>query len=106
MYSSSPKRPAATGMSRALFQSMTYTSWSASSVRTVGRSSVAKCPEMGPTSNTCGWSSTSGLAKCRTVANGVETVGRTSTAVIRPSTTTDSMPQSGRTWVGLAEATT
>ena len=35
MYSSSPKRPAATGMSRALFQSMTCTSWSASSVRTV-----------------------------------------------------------------------
>ncbi len=105
MYSSSPKRPAATGMSRALFQSMTCTSWSASSVRTVGRSSVAKCPEIGPTRSTCGWSVTSGLAKCSRLANGVEMVGRTSTWVTRPSTTTESMPQSGRTWVGRAEAT-
>ena len=91
------KRPAATGMSRALFQSMTYTSWSVSRVRTVGRSSVEKCPDIGPTSNTCGWFSTSGFAKCRTVANGVVIVGRASTSVTLPSTITESMPQSGRT---------
>ena len=72
----------------------------------MGRSSVAKCPEMGPTSNTCGWSLTSGLAKCSTLANGVEIAGRTSTSVTRPSTITESMPQSGRSWVGRAEATT
>ena len=45
MYSSKPKRPSASGMSRALCQSVRYTSWSASIVRTVSRNSVAKCPD-------------------------------------------------------------
>ncbi len=62
-----------------------------------GPSSVAKCPEMGPTSRTRGWPLTDGLAKCSRVANGVDSTGVTSTAATPPSTATESMPQSGRT---------
>jgi hypothetical protein len=93
-------------MSRALCQSTTNTSWSASRVRTVGRSSVAKCPEIGPTTSTCGWLATSGLEKWRTSANGVDSTGSTTTSAGRPSTSTVSMPQSGRTCVARTSATT
>ncbi|HYX93535.1 MAG TPA: hypothetical protein VE823_00590 [Geodermatophilus sp.] len=71
----------------------------------MGRSSVAKCPEIGPTTSTCGWPATSGLRKCRTSANGVDSTGSTTTSAARPSTSTVSMPQSGRTCVARASAT-
>ena len=41
--------------SRALCQSVMQTSWSGSIVRTRLRSSVAKCPDSGATTRTCGW---------------------------------------------------
>ena len=83
MYSSSPNAPCSTGMSRALCQSMTCTSWSDSRVRMVGRISVVKCPDMGPTTSTRGWPATEGFSKCSRVANGVRVAGRS--AGRRPS---------------------
>ena len=105
MYSSRPNRPCSTGMSRALCQSMTNTSWSDSSVRMVGRIRVVKCPDMGPTTSTRGWPETDGFRKCSRVPNGVVSTGRSDTAASWPSTGTMSMPKSGRSWVGRAWAT-
>ena len=53
-YSSRPKSPAESGTSRALFQSVMWTSQSASMVCTVARRSVAKWPDIGATMSTLG----------------------------------------------------
>ena len=47
--SSSPNGPCSSPTSRALCQSVTWTSWSGSMVRTVSVSRVAKCPDSGAT---------------------------------------------------------
>ena len=58
-------------------------------------------PRDGPTSNTCGWSVTSGLAKCSTLANGVEMAGRTSTSVTRRRPSPSRCPsRAGHGWDG------
>ena len=64
MYASKPKLPSASATSRALCQSVTQTSCSGSSVCTVPRSSVAKCPDSGATSSTFG-------ARCEPTAFGL-----------------------------------
>jgi hypothetical protein len=72
----------------------------------VGRMSVVKCPDIGPTTSTGGWPVTDALRKRRSVANGVAVTGSSVTATGRPPTTTASIPYSGRAWVGRALATT
>ena len=76
-------------MSRALCQSVTYTSWSGSSVRTVARSRVEKCPARAATNSTLGWGSlTSSLAKCRRDEKGVDMTTSSRTGVGSPATVT------------------
>ena len=102
MYPSKSKVPSARGTSRALCQSVTHTSCSGSSVRTVPRRRVAKWPESGATRSTLGSSTASGAVsfrKCSSVPNGVTSVASSSTATCRRPTVTGPMSKGGRSWV-------
>jgi hypothetical protein len=48
-----------------------------------GPSSVAKCPEIGPTTSVRGWSPTEGLSNCSRVANGVDRTGEPPLPLVR-----------------------
>jgi hypothetical protein len=104
MYSSSPKRPAASGTSRALCQSVTWTSWSASIVRAVSRSSVAKWPDIGATSSTRGCGVATSFLKCSSVPNGVTCAASSVTATSRLPDRMLWMPNGGRLCVSPARA--
>ena len=91
MYSSSPKRPCCKPTSRALCQSVMYTSWSCSSVRAVSRSRVAKWPERGATSITGGCHGAPGLRKCSNCPNGVDSVVSSTTGYSSLPTCTSAM---------------
>ena len=104
--SSSPNGPCSRPTSRALCQSVTCTSWSGSSVRTVSVSRVAKCPDSGATTSTRGWGgapSGRSLAKRSSVQNGVRVTTCSCTATARTpagvSTPTLSIPKGSRSWV-------
>ena len=105
-YSSRPKRPAASGTSRALCQSVTCTSWSASMVRTVSRRSVAKWPDIGATKRTRGPRAPWRLRKRRRVPKGVAWITSSSTGTGTPSMTVSAMPQGGRQCVTSARLNT
>jgi hypothetical protein len=95
-YSLKPNDPASSGVSRALCQSVMYTSWSASSVRTVGRSNVAKWPDNGATTSTFGCTRSARFSKCNNEPNGVWSAVLSCTFSSTPSTMTVSMPNAGR----------
>ena len=95
-YSAKPKRPADSGTSRGLCQSVMYTSWSASIARTVPRSSVAKWPDIGATISTRGCGVAVCLRKCSSEPNGVRFTNSSVTATVSPSTCTVPMPHGGR----------
>src|SRR3712207_7164348 len=61
-----------------LHDALPISSWSPSRVRTVGRSSVAKWPDIGPTTSTRGWLLVVGLAKWTRLAKGVRSEEHTS----------------------------
>lgn len=94
-----PNRPALSGTSRALCQSVTYTSWSASSTCTVWRSRVAKCPDIGATSSTRGWRGAPSFLKCSRLPNGPGSATTSSTASRALPWRTGSSPKAGRAWV-------
>ena len=100
-YSSRPKRPSDSGTSRALCQSVMYTSWSASMVRAVSLSSVAKWPDSGATISTLGRAaSTASPRSSRTKRCSVQKAWRCTatsrTGTSRSPTRTESMPNEGR----------
>ena len=104
--SSRPNRPAETGTSRALCQSTTKTSWSASIAETVPRTSVAKCPA------SPGTTSTFGLG-CRTAVGfdevdqrserGRATTTSSFTAISTSLDATVRTPRPGRSWVSRSD---
>ena len=98
-YSSKPKRPCQRPTSRALAQSVMWTSWSGSSTRTVSRSSVAKWPLSGATSSTRGCGGAPSLAKRSSVPKGVASTSSSCTGSIRLPTLISSMPKGGRWWL-------
>ena len=82
---------------RASTQSVTQTSWSGSSARTVSRSSVAWCPDSGATSNTRGslrfW--LIARRKCTSLQKGLSSSVTASTATGLPSMVVVSIFQAG-----------
>ena len=74
-------------------------------VRTVPRRSVGKCPDMGATRSTRGWSPATSFRKRSKVPNGVRSTTSSLTATSRPSTRTRSMPYGGHSWVSPVRAT-
>ena len=97
--SSSPNGPCSSPTSRALCQSVMWTSWSGSIVRTVSVSRVAKCPDSGATSSTrgCGGApSGRSLANRSSVQNGVRATTSSCTATARFSTTVLPIPKGRR----------
>jgi hypothetical protein len=104
MYSSKPNRPAVSGTSRALCQSVMNTSCSGSMVRTVARNSVEKWPESGATIKTHGCDASISFLKWRSVPNGVEAAASSRTSTSRLPTVTEPIPKAGRVWVRPARA--
>ncbi len=96
MYSSKPNRPAVSGASRALCQSVMKTSCSGSMVRTVARSSVEKWPESGATMSTRGCDASMSFLKWSSVPNGVDAAASSRTSTSRLPTVTEPMPKGGR----------
>ena len=78
---------------------MTYTSWSATSDRTVERNRVEKWPASAETSSTVGWGSETPLAKWSSEENGVVRTTSSTTAICPPATVVWSIPNGGRSWV-------
>ena len=71
----------------------------------MGRISVAKWPDSGPTTRTFGWCSSTDFLKWMREANGLNEVSRSVTSYCWASTHTESIRNCGRSCVALIVAT-